>query len=107
MGGLIMKALLVIIGSLGFAFADCVWIENIQAKGNDFSKSIEVHNICYKGKHYIGNIGTSIGGSHYINAMSPVYIGNAVKDCTCEEAKKLHKIRPDGSAEEVEIYESK
>ena len=100
-----MKALLTLIISLGFVFADCVWIENIQAKGNDF-KSVEVHNICFKGKHYIGNIGTSIGGSHYINAMSPVYVGNVVKDCTCEEAKKLHKIKADGSVEEVEIYET-
>lgn len=105
-----MKSLLILTLSMVFAFADCVWIENIQSKGSqgaDFNKSIEIHNICYKGKQYVGNIGTSIGGSHYINAMSPVYVGNAVKDCTCEEAKKLHKIRPDGSAEEVEIYESK
>lgn len=102
-----MKALATLIISLSFAFADCVWIENIQAKGNDFSKKIEIHNICFKGKHYIGNIGTSIGGSHYINAMSPVYVGNVVKDCTCEEAKKLRKIKADGSVEEVEIYETK
>lgn len=101
-----MKALLILAATIGLAFADCVWIENIQAKGNDFTKSIEIHNICFKGKHYIGNIGTTITGSHYINAMSPVYVGNAVKDCTCEEAKKLHKIKADGSAEEVEIYEA-
>lgn len=102
-----MKALLILIATIGLVFADCVWIENIQAKGNDFTKSIEVHNICFKGKHYIGNIGTTITGGHYINAMSPVYVGSSVKDCTCEEAKKLHKIKADGSAEEVEIYESK